>query len=155
MRRDAAAFAQDVVALVRRDAQQPVLEGRVAPVLPQLEISLRENFLANVLKFRAVARKARRHAEHAPLVPPRQLGIGIVVARQRGRHELLIRRRAVRGNHSLYISTTQGNGCDHLISHVEVGDASELVVTFIQTHPRQKVTRNRFRPARGRWSNAR
>ena len=81
---------------MRGDAQDPVLEGRVAAVLAQLEVGLDEDFLADVLELGGVAGEAGGDAEDAALVAEREFGEGVVVPAERGLHELLVREGAFR-----------------------------------------------------------
>ena len=67
-----------------------MLEGRVPPILPQLEIGLDENFLADVLHLCGIAGEAGRHAEDPAFVPSREFPVGIVIPRQRGFHQCLV-----------------------------------------------------------------
>jgi hypothetical protein len=73
------------------NAKDPVFEGRIAAVLAQLEVGLDENFLADVFELGGIAGETGGNAEDAAFVPRREFGEGVVIAGERGVHELLVR----------------------------------------------------------------
>ncbi len=79
-------FAEIIVALVSGDANEPVLERRIAPVLAELEVGLDKNVLADALELRGVAGEAAGDAEDAAFVPAREFGEGLVIPIERGSH---------------------------------------------------------------------
>src|SRR5271170_6868948 len=83
--------AKVIVALVGRDAKNPVLKRRIAAILAELEIDLNKDVLADVLEFGGIAGEPGRDAEDAPFVASGKLGKGLVIPGERRLDELLVR----------------------------------------------------------------
>ena len=69
-----------------------MLKGRLAPELPQVRPCLDKDVLADVLQVGAAAGKAGNETEDACLVPRSQFAERSLVAVERGRDQLVVRR---------------------------------------------------------------